>query len=69
MKDRYQKLEEYKETMDKGFKSIRIELEKIRHEIEHFKINPNIHKAGAGSNLSKSMGIDRNHGIKGNGKS
>jgi hypothetical protein len=56
VKDRYQKLKEYRETMDKGFKSIRIELEKIRREIEHIRMNPKIHKAGgeSKSNLSQT---------------
>ncbi|MDN4595510.1 hypothetical protein [Polycladomyces subterraneus] len=56
MKDRYQKLEEYREAMDKGFKSVRIELEKIRHEIEHIKMDPKNHKAvgESKSNLPQS---------------
>lgn len=56
MKDRYQKIEEYRETIDKGFKNIRMELERIRHEIEHIKkMNSKLHKAGveSESNYSK----------------
>lgn len=42
MKNRYQKLEEYSKKIDKGFNNIRLELKKIRHEIEHIKMNQNI---------------------------
>jgi hypothetical protein len=49
MKNRYQKLEEYSKTIDKGFNNIRLELKKIRHEIEHIKMNQNIRNSTVNS--------------------